>query len=275
MTTLSGCDTAPALAPEAEAEAEFARAGFDLPGAHRQYGTPVKLGQGMARAYVVLDGRAGQAPLELGIALDARALEGLSPTQASMIKVQLPAQAPAPYRFAMLDWNPAGHEPPGVYDAPHFDFHFYIVPEEEVAAILPGDPDFADQANDVPTGDQVPPYYAVLAPPGLTPADVAVPMMGVHWIDVRSPELQGMFGNPGGYAPFSATFIYGSWAGRFTFLEPMITREHLLTQPNEVRPIPQPALYPEAGWYPAAYRVRYDPQAREYRVALTEFGWHG
>jgi hypothetical protein len=260
------------LAPEGDPQ--FARAGFDTPGAFRQYGPPVKLGNGMARTHVVLDARAGRAPLEVGVALAARALEGLSPIEPSMLHLQLPALAPAPYRFVMLDWNPMGHEPPGVYDAPHFDMHFYTVPEEDVAAILASDPDFADQANDLPTGDHVPRFYTVLAPPGLTPADVAVPMMGVHWVDVRSPELQGMFGNPGGYQPFSATFIYGSWAGRFTFLEPMITLEHLLTQPDGVRPIPQPALYPEAGWYPAAYRVQYDPQAREYRVALTELGWH-
>jgi hypothetical protein len=274
MTALSGCDTGPTPVLAPEPEANLSRAGFDIAGVHRQYGPPLKLGNGMARAYVVLDARAGQAPLEVGVALDARSLEGLSPTVPSVLHLRLPALAPQPYRFVMLDWNPAGHEPPGVYDPPHFDFHFYTVPEGEVAAIMPGDPLFADQANDLPTGDYVPPFYTVLAPPGLTPADVAVPMMGVHWIDVRSPELQGMLGNPGGYAPFDATFIYGSWAGRFTFLEPMVTLEHLLAEPDEVRPISQPALYPESGWYPAAYRVRYDPKGREYRVALTDFGWH-
>jgi hypothetical protein len=30
-----------------------------------------------------------------------------------------------------------------------------------------------------------------------------------------------------------------------------------------------PARVPEPGWYPTAYRVSYDAQAREYRVALT------
>src|SRR5690242_4261619 len=57
--------------------ASHARAGYDTPGMHRQYGTPVKVGNGMARAYVVLDAKSGQAPAEIGIALDQKALDGL------------------------------------------------------------------------------------------------------------------------------------------------------------------------------------------------------
>jgi hypothetical protein len=34
-----------------------------------------------------------------------------------------------------LNWNPHGHIPPGVYDLPHFDFHFYIEPIEKIFAI--------------------------------------------------------------------------------------------------------------------------------------------
>lgn len=35
-----------------------------------------------------------------------------------------------------------------------------------------------------------------------------------------------------------------------------------------------PAAYPDPGWYPAAYRISYDAQAREYRIALTQLTWH-
>jgi len=274
LVLLTACEDRSVTNDPLAPEASFDRAGFDTPGAHRQYGTPVKVGKGMARAYVVLDAFSGQTPVELGIALDARALEGLPTTGESAFSIPLPQKAPAPYRFVLLDWNSHGHEPPGIYDVPHFDFHFYAVPEDAVDAILPSNPDYAAEADNLPTGDYVPPFYTVLAPPGLTPADVAVPQMGVHWVDVRSPELQGMFGNPAGYEPFDATFIYGSWDGRFTFMEPMVTLEFLQSHPDEIRTVSQPALYPEPGWYPAAYRVSYDAQAREYRVALTQLEWH-
>jgi hypothetical protein len=108
-------------------------------------------------------------------------------------------------------------------------------------------------------------------PPGfLVPGDAAeqaVPQMGVHWFDASAPELQGLFG--GTPQPFTKTFIYGSWDGAFTFYEPMVTRAYLLSKPDVVTPIRVPARVPEPGWYPTAYRVSYDAQAREYRVALT------
>jgi len=246
--------------------ANDARAGYDTPGMHRQYGPPQKVGNGMARAYVVLDAKAGNAPAELGIALDEKALDGL-PDAGMMyaFDLQLPAQSPAPYRFAELDWNPHGHVPPGVYTVPHFDFHFYSITPAERDAIDPADPQFAAKASNLPTADLVPPFYVVPGPP----AAVAVPHMGVHWSDVRSPELQGILGNPGAYEPFTKTFIYGSWDGNFTFLEPMVTREYLLSHPDATSPISVPARYAHSGWYPTSYRVTYDAQAKEYRVSLS------
>jgi hypothetical protein len=223
----------------------------------------------------VLSSGADKTPIELGVAVDSAALEGLPSTGTPvMLRLELPKLAPAPYQFVMFDWNSHGHEPEGVYNLPHFDFHFYTTSEEEVAGIVPTDPDFASDANDVPVGDFVPQFYSVLAGPGDPPSAVAVPQMGVHWIDVRSPELQGVFGNPGGFQTFTRTFIYGSWDGRLTFLEPMITRAYLLTHPEEIVPIPQPARYPQAGWYPSAYSISFDAQAREYRIALVDLSWH-
>lgn len=263
---MAGCTADHPAAPPAEAS--LARAGYDEPGMHRQYGTPIKVGHGMARTYVVLDARSGHAPQELGIALDAMVLEGLpDDSDEHSYVLPMPAQGPAPYQFVELDWNPEGHPPAGVYTAPHFDFHFYALPKAEWTAIDPGtNPDFAAQANRLPTGSYVPPTYVVLKPPFLQPSDVAVPHMGVHWVNFTSPELNGQ--------PFTTTFIYGSWNGRFTFYEPMITRAYLLTRPNDVvTNIPVPALRPLAGYYPSAYRVTYDARAKEYRIALTSLSW--
>jgi hypothetical protein len=83
--------------------------------------------------------------------------------------LEFPAQSPAPYRFAELDWNPHGHEPPGIYTVPH---------------------------------------------------------MGLHWSD------------------------------------------------DAVSPISVPARYTQSGWYPTSYRVTYDAQAKEYRVALSGMVQH-
>ena len=267
FAVLAGCatDAPTSTAATATDAVLLARAGYDV-GYHRQYGTPVPLGDGRARTYVVLNAKAGQTPVEVGVALDERALSGLpSGGDENILRLALPAHGPAPYRFVELDWNPQGHEPDGVYTVPHFDFHFVTISHDEWESIVPSDPQFAAKANNVPTGAYIPRPYIVPGPP----AAVAVPYMGVHWLDPRSPELQNIFGNPTAYRPFTKTFIYGSWNGRFTFLEPMITRAYLLTQPDVVVPIPTPALYPLSGFFPTAYRVAYDAQAKEYRIALT------
>ena len=192
--------------------------------------------------------------------------------------VELPEGHGTPFTFLELNWNPSGHEPEGVYqDVPHFDFHFYTVPKSVRDGIVPGTPEFTAKANRTPSPEYIPASNAILAPPGAPPAAVAVPMMGVHWVDVRSHELQGLFGRPEAYKPFTSTFIHGSWDGTLHFWEPMITRATILetrtsSDPavrDQVIAIPTPAKYQTPGYYPTAYRIKWDEQAREYRVALT------
>jgi hypothetical protein len=238
------------------------------------YGQPVALGEGMVRTYVVID-EAGKKPLEIGVAVDARSMEGKLPDEMRMIPLALPGNTPQPYHFVLFDWNPQGHIPEGVYDVPHFDFHFYITPLAEVQAIRREDPHFRVKANNLPKDDFVPAHYIVPAPPGLEPADLTEPGMGLHWEDRRDPQIQGLLGKPAAYRPFTKTFIYGSWDGQVTFLEPMITREYLLRRASETIPIPQPTRYPRPGWYPEAYRISYDTAERVYRVAIVDFKWKG
>ncbi|MBY0491312.1 MAG: DUF5602 domain-containing protein [Gemmatimonadaceae bacterium] len=268
---LASCTDSSAIAPTGDAA--FARAGYDTPGVNRQYGTPLSLGKGKARAYVVTDTKDGKTPLEIGIAFDETVLDGLG-TDMQMLHLPFPGKAPAPYTFMMLDWNPQGHEPPHVYDEPHFDFHFYTVPEAEVMSIAPW------------VG---PPPAAAFIPPQNAPAGYfsgpPVPMMGTHWLCGCAPEL-ARFNNPAWalLPKFDKTFIYGSWNGRWTFLEPMITREYLLSLKTAVigsfeqvvPPVPNaaaPGNFGKAGWYPARYRIVYDAQAKEYRIALATLSW--
>ena len=70
----------------------------------------------------------------------------------------MPAQNPTPYKFIELDWNPAGHEPAGVYTLPHFDYHFYKIGVAERDAIVPTDPAFAVKSANVPAADLMPAF---------------------------------------------------------------------------------------------------------------------
>lgn len=238
-----------------------------------KYGVSQTLGGGTARTYVTLD--AAGKPSSIGVAMSEAALTGLPNTpnapspSAVMLQLALPADAPvAGYNHVMLDWNPQGHEPDHVYTLPHFDFHFYNVTPAQVMAIMPTDPQYATKAGNLPTAQFVPTgYQAASTLAGIPAAAAAVPMMGLHWLDVASPELQP----PPNGKTFTETFIYGSYDGKFIFLEPMITKaylESLKSTTGMTRNIGTPAQVATSGYYPSKYSIRYDSAAKEYRISL-------
>lgn len=232
------------------------------------YGPAVLFGGGTARTYIVSE---VGTPLEIGVALDAATLGNLPPQHGPgsipmpdgnstyEYLLELPSENPTPFRHVTLDWNPGGHEPPGVYDTPHFDVHFYLISNDERHRIDPADPAFAALAAETPAPDFMPPGY--IHP---FPEPTAVPMMGVHWLDPNSPELSGA-------GPFSATLIYGTWNGQLIFVEPMFTLALLESRPTAGGTFPVPARFSSPGAYPSEYSVRWEAAAGEYRISLGSF----
>ncbi|WP_431215365.1 hypothetical protein ACQ86N_12090 [Puia sp. P3] len=152
-------------------------------------------------------------PEMMAIAIDQAALSTLDPgndeSHSASDELSLkfhPKAAVTPFTHALLEWNPHGHEPAGIYDKPHFDFHFYIQSESERLAIPPYMQDSSKFLLFPAQG-----YLA----PNLRPFPGGVPEMGTHWVDVTTPELNGQ--------PFTQTFLYGTYDGKVTFYEPMIT----------------------------------------------------
>jgi hypothetical protein len=259
-----------------------------VPGSLRADGAAQRIGNGSVRTYVLFDPANRAVPIEVGIALSARALEGL-PAPMAMAGatdamsshfdtherlLALPAENPTPYKFVQFNWNPGGHEPPGVYDQPHFDFHFWTVTDSVRNSIFPETAQFAEKAARYPAQEYWTPNVVDVATAAKAPAAaVTVPKMGMHWIDVRSPEFNGQ--------GFSKTYIRGSWDGQFVFDEPMITRAYVAAK----RDAQDPAVRDEvitlartpkrqvAGYYPEAYRITYDAETNEYRIALTRLTW--
>jgi len=213
------------------------------------FGPTVAVGNGTAHAWVSVN-KKGE-PKAVGINFSEAALANL-PEEMTQFVLPLPAdKGKGFYTHALFDWNPEGHEPPGVYDLPHFDFHFYIISNEERMAIGPND---AVQFANAPDSMYVPAGY--LHTPG------GVPQMGAHWVDLMSAEF-----SPGGV--FTKTFVWGSYDGEFIFWEPMITRDYLLKQPNDLINLRQPKAYQLDGWYPTKYKISYSSNDKEYTVALT------
>ena len=226
------------------------------------YGVSQPLGDGTMRTYVEM---VNGAPVEVGVALSERALENLPHGHHDPGAVvfeghhvmweyvlELPADNPTPFQHVALNWNLTGHEPAGIYDKPHFDFHFNLISDAERRTITPEDAKFDEKAANHPAPSHVPAGYAAL--PG------AVPLMGAHWIDPTSPELNG--------EQFGQTFIFGTWDGELIFAEPMITKAFLEAKPNFTAEIPVPEVVDVPGYYPTRYGIRWDEETKEYRVSL-------
>ncbi|MDX1431911.1 MAG: hypothetical protein R3286_05625 [Gammaproteobacteria bacterium] len=249
------------------------------------YGPVVGMGNGTMRTYLAVN--AADEPVELGVVMDRSTLDGLpaEPNAAGRCfdlngnggidghsecegdyeyVLAFPAnvadRADVPFQWITLNWNVRGHAPPGIYDLPHIDFHFYIANEASVRAIKLGSCGFFIDCKDFERASQ--PVPAKYVDARHVSVGAAVGAMGNHLVDTASPEL----GKPP--KKFAHTFIFGAYDGRITFYEPMITREYLLSNPVKCMPIKQPAAWQVSGYYPTRYCIRYHEKADKYTVSL-------
>ena len=174
-----------------------------------------------------------------------------------------------PVQWTLLNWNSHGHGLPGIYDVPHFDFHFFIQSKAERDAIRSGPCGVAVNCDDYETGKKdVPPAYMPQDYNNLAFVEAA---MGNHLIDQTSPEWNGV--------KFTRTFIYGSYDSKISFLEPMITIKWFQdlqagTNTNGCFPIKQPSAWQKPGWYPLNYCIRYRANRNDFTVSLEDFQRH-
>jgi hypothetical protein len=248
-------------------------------------GPEVPVGKGFARMFVER-GAQGE-PRAIGIALSEAALTGLAQRMNTTSRcydkngdgtvahgeclgdyqatLQLPAGAEelgVPVRWATVNWNPEGHLAPAppVWSAAHFDFHFFLAEPSLIEGIRTGPcAEFIHCEDSARASAPLPPHHV---PEGYIDVGAAVAAMGNHLIDSRDPELA----DP--KLGFSRTFIYGTYDGKLTFLEPMISHAYLSRRRQECTPIRAPKAYAVAGYYPTSYCVRHDAAGGTYRITL-------
>ena len=80
-----------------------------------------------------------------------------------------------------FDFVPGGHPPPGVFDLPHLDVHFFYLTQEEVVEINPKSADFAARGMKLPDAKFIPEDYGAI--PNTPPEHAVVPGMGQHLAD--------------------------------------------------------------------------------------------
>lgn len=220
-------------------------------------GPEVHMGNGKMRSWISVN-HAG-VPQEIGIEMDNASLFGLPqeqedfPAATFLLPLHNKAKQLTAFDHIVVNWNVQGHEPEQVFDVPHFDFHFYTISVADQMAIPPylmAPADF----------DHLPPnsYW----PDMYFPTPGGVPQMGKHWID-------GFFA-----PPFSKIMIYGSFKGKFIFVEPMITRALMLSGNSYTEPYRQPHVFvPNHKFYPTVYNIYKNASSNKHYVTLSNFVW--
>jgi hypothetical protein len=221
-------------------------------------GPQVALGEGKVRSWVSI--RKDGFPLEIGVEFTARAFENLSSEANDHATIVVPlhqkARAATPFDHIGLNWNPEGHPPPGVFSPPHFDVHFYMISQAERMAIPAWSPSSDAAFNNYPPTGYMPDSY--FTPPG---ADTAEAEMGKHWLPV----------NLGDFLPFSKIMILGSYDGKFSFVEPMVTLDYLLSNEEMSFAYPQPQYFAVNGNYPTKYNIYRDSKKGHVFITLSDF----
>lgn len=273
----AGGIAAAALAGCAETDEGDPELGF-LPDGRTDRGDATDVGGGEARTFAA---RTEDGLAALGVHFGAAVLDGLpeDPPEGGghhHTHLGLPDADTGAFEWVGLDWNPRGHEPPGVYDVPHLDVHFYTLEDDAVESI----PGPAPARYDIPD-EQMPAGYTRVPAvdtddDGEPDAPMVVPAMGEHLMDTSKPEFHG--------EPFTHTHIWGAYdpalldsesgdgTGQLIFMEPMVTTAFLEERREEVTAsVGMPSAFPEAGRYPTAYAVRYHREADAYTVTFEEF----
>lgn len=248
-------------------------------------GATLPLGQGTVSSFATI-GEDG-VPAEIGVIFSAGAFDGLpaEPSQSGRcfdlngdgvighgecegdhqrdlpFPSEVRERADIPFEFSMVNWNPHGHDPE-VWSVPHFDIHFYSIPESEVEAIALGDCGyFMDCAAFARATKPVPAQYVHADHANV---GAAVGLMGNHLIDTQTPE----FADPD--TPFTHTWIFGAFDARIIFHEVMATHEFLTATDDLCHPIKQPQAWERAGHYPTRYCFRREADGGV-RVYMTDF----
>lgn len=247
-------------------------------------GDVITVGDGQAHAYTE---QATGMLSAIGVRFDASALENLPETPADWPPEGVPEGTPfsventlslpngntGRFEYATMDWNPGGHEPEGLYTHPHFDFHFYMLKEDEVAAIPPGVASYEVPPDLMPAQTQ----YASDVDPNAVRG--VVPGMGEHLVSMPAsvPATPGEDG--------WSVYIWGAYdpdgdgVGQLTFMEPMITVAFLEALRGDgsadasATPIqiPMPSRFLKGGAYPTEMDVRYHAHDDTFTVSLESF----
>jgi hypothetical protein len=206
----------------------------------------------------------GDDVVEFGATIPMASIDG-APADAPMefpppliAAVRLPEEIRAATGFDHLgiNWESMGH-PPETWLTPHFDFHFYTLTPDEMAAV---DCTNLEKPAAVPDGYMLPDMDI----PGIGMLiGLCVPGMGMH--SARETEMDDT-------ELFDAAMIMGYYDQSFMSVEPMIARATFEAQQSfslDIPAVPDPG---RATMVPVSFEAEYDAEAQAYRFVFRVSG---
>lgn len=251
---------------------ERSASGFDRipPEENTQWGETIDIGFGEVSTFVSVDPDSGEKLA--GVEMTPGVLSGEGNEHVKCV-LKFPETDDVPFTWLGLDWEPGGHYPGDTYAIPHFDFHFYTVPNQVIREVpnIAMPPEAYDDLYTYPMPeDQIPPDYFR--------TNYVFGYMGEHLYEETAPEYNG--------GTFGSTFVFGHWDGQLIFMEPMITVpyfEQLMSDDEpelaqlegvgkrDNRELSMPERFPEAGEYPTEYTVQYHEDRGVFTIVQHAF----
>ena len=205
-------------------------------------GTEVKVGNGQVKSFIKKDETGN--PTAVGLAVSDAALKSF-PAGGAEYRIKMPAENNTLFKHISLEYSP---EKPAPYDTPHVTVHFYMLSEEERDAINANGPEM-----------EVLPATA-FRPKDYVPMPGGVPRMGKHWIDTTGEELHG--------TAFKRAIAYGSYNGRFIFLEPLYNLSFLQSKQVAQWPVKDPPAVETSGFFATSYSLSFDAASGTHLLSL-------
>lgn len=204
--------------------------------------------------------------IRVGFSAGGTGIDGLTGEDHLTLAFPDAAQSQTFFDHLGFDFQDHGHGPPP-YLFPHFDFHYYGVDVASVLSVDCVDEPLPEglEAGVPAMGLETVPDWNMIPSTALDPEGSCVPAMGVHALDVRSPELQE---EP---EMFTRTFILGYHNAELTFIEPMVTQAHLADRSEWTWDVPRPGTLGQSVLWPGTFEASYDADSDTYSLEFYDF----
>ncbi|NHN61573.1 MULTISPECIES: hypothetical protein [Halorussus] len=236
-------------------------------------GESIAVGDGTVTAYATTTPKATVE--SLGVHVDGAAMDAFDDEEVKA-PLAFPAQTAAgnaldhhQFRFVRFEYLPEGHIPKGVYDVPHFDFHFFMLDESIVETIERGPARYSIPEAQMPE-DHIRPPLVDTDDDGEPDAPLVESKRGEPITDPGFTEYQED-------GEFTHTHLYGGYdpdgdgEGRLILFEPMLTTD-FVDQLDTLLDVNMqiPTAYFTGDEYPTSYVIQPVSDGGIY-VCLTDF----